>query len=373
MSSTTSAEPSVAQEVKTPAPSPTAPDAVVFRGDGEPRAPELMLARMQQFQADTGFEADEFSRGGTVEELERRFADVLGTEASIFMPTGTLANHLAIRRHCGIRPRAIVQEQSHLYNDTGDSLAQLSGINLVPLGAGRPAFSMEELQEALERAETGRVSNPIGVVMIESPVRRQAGQIVPYEQILAMTRLCRERGIPIHLDGARLFMMSAATGIRPREYAGLFDTAYVSLYKYFGAPFGAILAGTSDFISGLYHDRRMFGSGLPSSALVAGLTIQGLDGFEERFAGAMTKAKDLFAMLNGVPGITVQPFEHGSNIFPLLAPDIDPSRLASGLAERSIFLYPDEDHPGRILLHVNTTVLRRSNEEILGAFRESLE
>ena len=354
---------------------PQSPDAVVFRLDGEPRSPEAMIGLIQRYQAEYGYEVDDFSRGGTVEKLERRFAEVLGKESAIFMPTGTLANHLAIRRHCGTRPRAIVQEQSHLYNDTGDSVAQLSGINLVPLGTGRPGFTLAELEEVLQRSETGRVANAVGVMMIESPVRRHAGQVVPYDDMKAMTSLCRERGVPTHLDGARLFMMSAATGIGPAEHSALFDTVYVSLYKYLGAPFGAILAGSAEFADGLYHDRRMFGSGLQSSALVAGMALMGLDGFEERFAAAMARTQDLFSKLNALPGLAVEPFDHGSNIFPMrLAPDIDPDRLAAELAERSVFIYPrTEQYEGRTLLHVNTSILRQPNDRVFRAFEEALQ
>jgi threonine aldolase len=346
---------------------------VVFRGDGEPRIPELMLDRMRRYHETVGYEADDFSRGGTVEILERRFAEVLGKEEAVFMPTGTLANHLAIRRLCGPRRRAVVQEQGHIYNDTGDTLPSLSGINLIPLGADRTSFSVDELGRALERADTGRVANPVGAVVIESPVRRQAGQVVPFEDMKAVARLCRERGVGAHLDGARLFMMSAATGVRPAEYAALFDTVYVSLYKYFGTPFGAMLAGNADTIDGLYHDRRMFGSGLPSSTLIAGLALQGLDGFEERFARAMQQAARLFDALNRLPGISIQPFDHGSNIFPLeLSPEIDPVELASDLAAHGVYIYPQEEYRGSVLLHVNTTVLRRSNDDISEAFRQSL-
>ena len=357
-----------------PAALPTAPDAVVFRGDGEPRIPGLMLERMREYEAATGYETDDFSRGGTVEILERRLAHVLGKEAAIFMPTGTLANHLAVRKLCESRRRAVVQEQGHLYNDTGDTLTSLSGINLVPLGPGRTSFSVDELERALERAETGRVANPVGAVVIESPVRRQAGQVVPFEEMQDIARLCRERNVGIHLDGARLFMMSAATGIGPAEYTGLFDTVYVSLYKYFGAPFGAILAGDAEFIDGMYNDRRMFGSGLASSALIAGLVLQGIDGFEERFASAMTQAAHLFEDLNALPEISIKPFAHGSNIFPMqLSPEIDVVGFASELATRGVYVYPQEQYRGNILLHVNTTVLRRGNDEITEAFRRSLD
>lgn len=347
--------------------------SVVFRGDGEPKSTEVVLRYLAEYDADVGLEADSFSLGGTVERLERRFAEMLGKQAAAFMPTGTLANHLAIRRHCGVSPRAIVQEQSHLYNDTGDSLAQLSSINLVPLAKGRPSFTLDEVKEVVVRSDTGRVANPVGAVMIESPVRRQAGQIAPYDEMVAITRYCRKRGIATHLDGARLYMMSAATGVSPKQYADLFDTVYVSLYKYFVAPFGGILAGSEEFISDLYHDRRMFGGGLASSSLVAGVALKATEGFEDRFSAAMDRASALFACLDDLDGISIGRFEHGSNIFPLeLDSGVDTESFLSALLQHWVFVYRDEFVPGRILLHVNTSILRQTNDALVAAFEDAL-
>ena len=193
--------------------------SVVFRGDGEPKTPAGLVRRLAEIESKEGLEVDSYSLGGTVEKLERTIAEMLGKEAAAFMPTGTLANHLAIRNLCGTKPRAVVQEQSHLYNDTGDCVTQLSGINLVPLAKDRVYFDLGELQKAVEGSEAGRVRNRIGAVMIESPVRRQAGQIMPYEDMVAVTSFCAERGIATHLDGARLYRMSAATGISPQTYS----------------------------------------------------------------------------------------------------------------------------------------------------------
>jgi threonine aldolase len=320
-----------------------------------------------------GLDIDSYSLGGTVERLERKFSEMLGKEASIFMPTGTLANHLAIRKHCAIKRRAVVQEQSHLYNDTGDCAGQLSGINLVPLAKDRPYFTLDELKEAVVRSETGRVANPIGAVMIESPVRRQAGRVVPFAEMEAITRFCAQRDIPTHLDGARLYMMSAATGVKPREYAALFDTVYVSLYKYFDAHIGAILAGRRDFIDGLHHDRRMFGGGLNAAYLPAALAIKGTEGFEERFAAAMSQARDLFDMLNELEGISIGRFEHGSNIFPSeLGPGVDVDEFTAALRRHRVFVYPDEEEARRIPLAVNTTILRNTNGRLMQAFADAI-
>jgi len=357
-----------------PEPQPTDTDlAVVFRGDGEPQTARGLMRQLEAFEGEVGIVPDSFARGGTVERLEHRFAELLGKEAAVFMPTGTLANHLAIRRLCGVKPRAVVPEQSHLYNDTGDCVPRLSGINLMPLASGCPYFTLAELHEAVQRSVTGRVQSPVGAVMIESPMRRQHGQIMPYEDIVAVTRHCKAQGIATHLDGARLYMMAAATGISPQQYASHFDTVYVSLYKYFGAPFGAILAGPGAYLDDLYHERRMFGGGLASASLAAALALKGLEGFTERFGAAMAKGTDLIDCLNEHEGIRVGRFPHGSNIFPVeLDPRVDIETFLAAMRHSWIFLFPDEGSASQFHLTVNTTILRQPNEAILTAFERAL-
>jgi threonine aldolase len=348
------------------------PNAVVFSGDGEPQTPEWIVGRLGELLAAGKLEQDSYSQGGSVEALETQAAEALGKEAAVWLPTGTLANHLALRRHAGIRSRVILQEQSHIYHDEGDGLAKLSGLNPVPLANDRPYFTADELRTALEQAVSGRVLNPVGAVSIESPVRRQAGQVVPLDEIRSIVALCRDEGIPSHLDGARLYMMSAATGVGVSEYAAMFDSVYVSMYKYFGSPFGGVVAGTHAFIDSMFHDRRMFGGGLSSGYLPAALSLDGMDGFEARFGEAFAKAKTLFAMLDKLAGVEVREFEHGSNIFELVLGDgIDTDAFVAKLLQSEIALpWPNPDW-ARPLIHVNTTVLRRSNDEIVAAFSEA--
>ena len=350
-------------------------NTVIFRGDGEPKTPLTMLQRLAEFDQKFTLKEDTYSLGGNVKQLEKKCAEMLEKEAAVFMPTGTLANHLAIRKLCGVKPRAIVQEQSHLYNDSGDCVTRLSNINLMPLAKGCPYFTLETLKAAVGQAESGRVINPVGAVMIESPVRRQWGKIMPFDEMKAVTDYCRDKQIGSHLDGARLYMMSGATGIPPADYAALFDTVYVSLYKYFGAPFGAILAGTAEFTDGLYHDRRMFGGGLASANFAAALALQGIDGFEERFNRAMTRAKVLFDKINALESINVERFEHGSNMFPLkLESDVDSTRFVKTLEEHSVSVSPpDGDHAGRIMLTVNSTILRQDIQDLLCTFERVIK
>lgn len=348
-----------------------ADQGVFFQGDGERHSPATTIRLLAAYQATRGVKPDSYSLGGTVAELEQAMARALGKEAALFVPTGTLANHLAIRKHCGTRGQALVPEQSHVYRDTEDAMARLSGIQLVPLAPDRPGPTVEEVRAALDRVATDRVHSPAGVVVLESPVRRQMGRVIAYEEMAAITGLCREREIPTHLDGARLYMMAAATGVPVRSYGALFDTVYVSLCKYLGATFGAILAGSRAFIDGLYHDRRMFGGSLPSAWMAAALALQGLEGFEARFEAAMAQARRLFNVLDRLDGLRVTPLPDGSNIVPLrLGGGARRPALTQSLRRRGIVL-PADGAGDVIPLAINTTILRRTPDELLEAFADA--
>ena len=361
-------------EVSYDSPHPTYNElAVVFKGDGEPKTPAGMIGLLSDIAASDELEMDSYSLGGSVEKLEKHFAEMLAKEAAIFMPTGTLANHIALRTLCGHKPRAIVQHEGHQYNDTGDSAALLSGINLLPIAEGRPYFTLSELSKTVERLESGRVATPLGAVMIESPVRRKYGQLMPYDEMAAVTKFCAERGIGTHLDAARLYMMTAATGISPQAYTELFDTVYVSLYKYFGSPYGAVLAGKSVLIDDLYHQRRMFGGSLASACLAAALAIHGSLDFEERFGAAMSKAIALFELLNKLNGINISAYEHGSNVFPMtLDSNVKINVFQNALREKSVFVFSEEHNTEPLHLTVNTTILRVPNEDLVRIFAFAL-
>ena len=214
---------------------------VRMSGDGLGLTPEEQARLWSTLAADGGIVRDSYSNGGAVERLENVFAELLGKERAVFMPTGTLANHLAVRALAGGDGRAIVQADSHLYNDSGDCVQTLSGITLVPLGAGRPDFTLEEVEATLDRTASGRVRTPVRVISIETPVRRHFGATFDHRELDRIAALAQREGIRLHLDGARIFLQAAYEGRDLADYAAPFDTVYVSLYKYFNAPSGAIL------------------------------------------------------------------------------------------------------------------------------------
>ena len=225
-------------------------------------SPVETVAELERLCAEQAPATDIYGQGGVVEEVEEYFARQLDKERALFMPTGTLVNHLAIRALAGERRRVVVQDVSHIYNDTGDSSQMLSNLTLLPLAPGKATFTWAEVEDALRRTESGKVAAPVGALSIETPVRRRYGELFDHSQMIDICKQARKNGIGLHLDGARLYIASAYTGISPAEYAKPFDTVYVSLWKYFNSLNGAILAGPAALLDSMFHTRRMFGGAL---------------------------------------------------------------------------------------------------------------
>jgi threonine aldolase len=345
---------------------------VKLSGDGPSLTPLEYSHNLSTILDQTDVEADYYSQGGVVTELEGRMAQLLGKERAVFLATGTLANHLGIRIQSGSRTRVLVQEESHIYNDSGDCAQHLSNLNLVPLAHGGGTFTLEEVEAAIRRADGGRVETGVGVISIESPIRRKLGELFDYEEMKRVCAFARDQGIATHLDGARLYMASGYTGISPAEYASHFDTVYVSMWKYFGAPSGAILAGPKDLLDDLYHPRRMFGGALPQAWPLAAVALHLLDGFEERFAEGVEAGKRLKPALNTISGLRVEEIPNGSNVFKLRVDSADMSRLREGLAGKGILLPGPNANFRGFALSVNETLARRPVEEIVQAFVEVL-
>jgi threonine aldolase len=198
-------------------------------GDGIHHTPMEYAALLQKLSP--AIEPDDYSRGGVVAKLERSVAAALGKETAVWVSTGTLANHLAVRLLAGDRRRVLVQQECHLFNDCGDCCQTLSGLNLIPLAPGKATFTVDDLEREASRGASGRVSVPIGAIQIETPVRRRNGENFDIADMKRVSQWARERKIGLHLDGARLFLGAAYTGVSVREYAALFDTVYVSMYN----------------------------------------------------------------------------------------------------------------------------------------------
>ncbi len=346
--------------------------AVKFTRDGIDMHPAEYAALLMQLAEEGKVPVDHYSRFGVVEQLEKTFARMLGKESAVFMPTGTLANHIAVRKHAALRGgrRVIVQADSHLYNDSGDCAQTLSGLNLLPLAPGKTAFTLAEVQEAVAVTAKGRVKNRVGVISIESPVRRHYNAMVPYDEMKKISVWARSRGIALHMDGARLYNAVAHSGIPAPIYAALFDTVYVSLYKDFNAASGAILAGPKAFTAELYQTRRMFGGGMPQVWPFAAVALHYAPSFLDDYKKAMETANKLISLLSRNPRFRVERVPNGTNVFLLHLKDADPEKFRKKLLEQNIELPPPAPGFNGFAMKINTTLLRSTPEEIYGSMKD---
>jgi threonine aldolase len=343
---------------------------VNFVSDGLNLSPGQYLKVLNQIIESKGIQVDNYSLNGTIEEFEQKFAKLVGKEAAIFLPTGTLANHLAIRKLCGDSTRAIVQNQSHIYNDSGDCVQSLSQINLIPLGQEKATFTLEEVQELFQKNETNRVKTNIGLISIESPVRRKTGELFDFVEMQKIRAFAKEKNIKMHLDGARIFLASAYTGIKPTEYASHFDTVYVSLYKYFNSASGAILAGPKSIIDGMYHSRRMFGSGLHQAWPFVAVADYFFDGFEKRYANAKSISEDFIQKLKTEERFKTNRIENGSNIFSLEINGITAPEFCKNLKRQAILANPKNSTTLNLL--VNESLNNSNANELFSKFQNAL-
>ncbi|MBS1828043.1 MAG: hypothetical protein JST93_22225 [Acidobacteria bacterium] len=313
---------------------------------------------------------DNYSQHGVVEELEKRVAADLGKEAAVWMPTGTLANHLAVRFLAGDRRRALVQAESHLWNDCGDCVQTLSGINMIGLAPGKATFRLEEVEEMARRGAGSRVAVPIGAIQIETPVRRKDGERFDFEEMRRISAWARDHKVGMHLDGARLHLEAGHTGIALKEYSALFDTVYISMYKYFNAASGAILAGPKAMLENAFHVRRMFGGGLAQSWPFAAVALHYYEGFSDRYRKAVETGESVISTLSKDGGFDITRIERGSNIFRFRPNGVNPPVYQQRLELAGITATPPQN--GWFLLRVNETWNRASASDIVARFRKAL-
>ena len=348
------------------------PDEHVFAyGDGIPHTPEEYARVLTSLTADGSLEPDSYSLGGAVEKLEARMASLLGKEAAVWLPTGTLANHLAVRMLAGTKRRVLVQAESHLYNDCGDCAETLSGLHLVGLAPGKATFTAEDAERAANDALLGRVATPVGAVQIETPVRRQHGARFDFQQLRAVCAWARQRNIGLHLDGARLFIESVYANRPVKEYCALFDTVYVSMYKYFNAASGAVLAGPKALLSDLYQTRRMFGGGLRQSWPFAVVALHFVDGFEQRFRMAVENSERVMTQLSREGHFTFERVADGTNVFRMRVSDVNAPVYQGRLEDAGISAQIPVGTDW-FTMQVNETWGRVPAEEIVRRLRKAL-
>ena len=344
---------------------------VRLSGDGIGLQPQEFTELLDSLCQNQNIESDNYLLGGEVEKFERYCAELLDKEMAVFMPSGTLANQLALRQIAGEKRRVIVPGLSHVYNDTGDASQNLSNLNLIPLAHDRATFTLEEVEAVIERTAGGRVTAEVGAILIESPVRRLSGEMVDWEETKRIASYAKEKGIGTHLDGARMFIASAYTGISPAEYAEPFDMVYFSLWKYFNSGIGAILAGNKNDLEYMFHTRRMFGGNLYAGWSASLVARYFMESYIDRLKTAIAISEDFYSAIDQHPAFIVTRIPNGTNLTRVSLEGTDSEEFRNRLLEQNILLGRANDD-NRFTLGVNETWNRTTANELALAFTSAV-
>jgi len=277
---------------------------------------------------------DVFGDDPTVNELERRTAEVLGKAAAVYVPSGTMSNQLAIRAHTEPGDEIILEAMGHSFYYEGGGAAALSGVTCRTLPGERGIFTAGQVAAALRPANVHYP--PTRLVCIENTSNCGGGSVWPLERIVEVEAVAREAGLKMHMDGARLWNAAVATGISEREYAEHFDTVSVCFSKGLGAPVGSALAGGAEFIERARRFRKMLGGGMRQAGIIAAGALYALDHHRDRLADDHANAKALAEGIADLPVVTLEPAEVETNIV-LFGVGPTPSKeLVARLAEAGV-------------------------------------
>ena len=248
----------------------------------------------------------------TVNKLQEMVAELLGKEAALFLPSGTMCNQIALAVHCRPGNFILLDRSAHpLISEAGGS-AVLAGAVLYPIDGKNGQFTAEQVDEAIQ--PESRYQSPIQVVSIEQTTNRPGGCIWPIEQMKSVCLKVREYGAYCHMDGARLMNATVATGIAASEYAAFFDSVWIDFSKGLGAPIGAALAGSKAFIHEAWQWKQRLGGAMRQAGIIAAAGIYALEHNVDRLAEVHRNAKLLASRITSAPGITVDPLVVETNM-----------------------------------------------------------
>ena len=311
---------------------------------------------------------DVFGEDPTVNALQEKVAKLLGKEASIFVPSGTMANQLAIRTLTHHGDEAIIDEGSHPYNFEGGAAASLSGVQFRCLQGDRGILKAEQIEEAIRPQDHHYPTTKI--MCLENTHNRGGGTIYPLDEILRIKAVADRNGLLMHLDGARLLHASTATGIAPHSYAKPFDSVTLCLSKGLGAPIGSMVAGSRDFIDLVHRYRKMFGGGMRQVGIIAAAGLYALEHHVDRLKEDHEHAKIVANALSKLPGVAINPLHVETNIvvFDISPSGLDLQQVVEALKAKGVLVIPFGKNRLRAVPHLD--ISREGIDKAISAFRE---
>ncbi len=294
---------------------------------------------------------DVFGDDPTVIRLQEKVAKLTGKEAAVYVPSGTMSNQIAL--HCATEPgdEVYCDEGAHILNFEAGAAPMLSGIQLYPIIGKRGIFTAEQVEERL-RPRNEHFA-PSRVVEIENTHNRAGGVVWKPEQVEPIRKLCDSSGLHLHLDGARIWNASAATGKNILEWTKLADSVSVCFSKGLGCPVGSALAGSKDFITKARKARKRFGGGMRQAGILAAAAIYALDNHRERLGEDHRRAKELGNALQKA-GYNIDASQIETNIVVFELPDrSDATPLVNWAYENGVWFTSFMKTKMRVVTHLD--------------------
>jgi threonine aldolase len=250
----------------------------------------------------------------TTNALQERVADLLGHEAGLFLPTGTMCNEIAFRLHVGPGgDEVLLDRTAHPLQFEAGGPAALSGAVLTPLDGDGGIFTPQQLEAAI-RPPGDRYAPRSRLLSVEQTTNIGGGRVWPLEAVRGVLSVARAHGLHAHLDGARLLNAVVASGVSAADFASGFDTAWIDFTKGLGAPIGAVLVGSRELIEEAWRYKQMWGGAMRQSGVVAAAGLYALDNHVQRLAEDHENARLLAEGLAQIDGVTIDPSTVESNI-----------------------------------------------------------
>jgi len=291
---------------------------------------------MRQAMASAEVDDDVLGHDPTVEKLEQRTADILGKDAALFVPSGTMANQVALKTHTVPGDEVIMEAQCHMYWYEVGAPAAISGVMCRLIEGNGGLFTGDDVRSAVRPADVHFPRTTL--VCVEDTHNRGGGTVWPIEQIADVAAAARGAGLKLHLDGARLWNAAVASGVNEAAHARYFDSVAVCYSKALGAPVGSALAGDVDFIAEAKRFRKMFGGGMRQAGIIAAGALYGLENNRDRLAEDHANAKALAEGLAEIDGIEIDPAAVETNLVYFRVTAMPAGQLVERLADEGVAL-----------------------------------
>lgn len=325
---------------------------------------------MRRAMADAEVGDDVYGEDPTVRALEERVAALLGKEAALFVPSGTMANQIAIGSHCRAGDELVCADTSHVYVWEGGGIARLWGVTPRTLAVSGGLLSVEALEGRIRPDDSHYPRTRL--VCLENTHNRGGGKVHSFEEVEAISKWARGHGLALHLDGARLMNAVVASGVSAARWGELFDTVSICFSKGLGAPVGSAVAGPSELIKREGHRlRKVLGGGMRQAGIIAAGALHGLDHHVERLAEDHANAGLIAGAVERTRGLRLESGPVETN---LVWVEVDPAlgtaaEVAARLRERGVLVSALGAQVLRACTHLEVTreQAERAAEAVLDA------